>query len=327
MKHLLPSRSNINTKSLKRSAGSPKRIMMAWICLVLVFLACTPITVISEDALQQTNVAESVQETLRIMGDQPTASAEAPLSTETPTVEPTTGEPPTPSSTPTPTPTESPWIEGSVERAPYDPAADWGAPDVHDDFSGTNPEFELDNSSGVAHGWYANGRYNITFPTRGWWTWYKGMTALTNFYADIVVYNGDQCVDRDAGGMLYRYFQAGDFGLLFGVTCGGGYFLGVTGGPGPSGVVCSYDASTVDCSGMWDHPTSEYIDVGPGAANRIGIKAIGQQITLYVNGHEVDSMIIPAAFVFSGNFALYLGAGQRDNASVSFDDMSIWFNP
>ena len=103
--------------------------------------------------------------------------------------------------------------------------------------------------------------------------------------------------------------------------------MGITAGVGADGPVCYYDGSSADCSGLLDYPTSEYIDIGPGAANRIGIKAIGQQISYYINGHQVDSMIFPPAWVISGNFALYLGTGQRDNSSVSFDDLSIWFNP
>jgi len=264
----------------------------------------------------------------------PTPSAE----TTTEPAEPPAGQPPAeetqppapPEATEPPAPppveTESPYAEGSMVRAAYDPAANWASPDVHEDFEGTSGLF-ADVAIGAATSFYDSGAFHITLTSRGWWTWYKGSTALTNFYVDIVVYNGDQCVDRDAGGLLYRYYQIVDFGLLFGVTCGGGYFLGVTGGPGPLGEVCYYDTSIIDCSGMWDHPTSEYIDAGPGAANRIGVKALGQQISLYINGHQVESMVIPSGYVFAGNFALYLGAGQRDNASVSFDDLSIWFNP
>jgi hypothetical protein len=309
------------TKYLAKPNNSVKSITLASICLLLAFLACTPATPTVDTSQQQTQVAESVAATLRAQQDQQPATTEAPPVVHTPT------------NTPTPTQTESPWIEGSVDRAPYDPAAGWGPPNVHDDFSGTNPEFELDNALGAAHGWYQNGRYNITFPTRGWWTWYSGATSVTNFYVDVVVYNGDQCVGRDAAGLLYRHFQPTDFGFLFGVTCGGGYFVGITGGPGPAGVVCKIldpaltDLSTIDCGGLWDHPTSVYIDTGPGAANRIGVRALGQEITLYINGHQVDSMILPAVFTISGNFALYLGAGQADHASVSFDDLSIWFNP
>jgi len=288
---------------MRQPSRSTKRILLAWICLLLTFIACSPATPAPDTPAPQ-----------------PTATTEAPPVVQAPTN--------------TPAPTESPWFEGSVERASYDPAAGLGAPDVHDDFSGTNPEFELNNSSGVAHGWYDNGRYNITFPTQGWWTWYSGSTAQMDFYIDVVVYNGDQCSERDAAGLLYRYEQfPDDRGILFGVTCGGGFFSGVSGGMGATGPVCIFLNSSptsmadLDCSGMWDHLTTEYIDSGPGAANRIGVRAAGSQITLYINGHQVDSLTLPAYYVFDGNFALYLGAGQRDDASVSFDDLSIWFNP
>jgi len=297
-------------KSGQRVAASivikPDRAVISFalvlICLLVGILACGPTTP-GPDVLEQP----------------PTATTEAPDVFQAPTN--------------TPTPTESPWIEGSVERAPYDPAAGLGPPDVHDDFSGTNPEFELDNASGVAHGWYQNGRFNITFPTRGWWTWYSGSTELTNFYVDVVVYNGDQCVDRDAGGLLIRYQEYWDFGMMFGVTCGGGYFSGYSEEPGTSGPVCIFlkadptSPGGFECSGLWNHPTSEYIDPGPGAANRIGVRAVGQQIMVYINGHHINSYTLPPTFTSSGNFALYLGAGQANDASVSFDDFSIWFNP
>jgi hypothetical protein len=78
---------------------------------------------------------------------------------------------------------------------------------------------------------------------------------------------------------------------------------------------------------MWDHPASEFIDAGPGAANRVGVRAINTQITLYVNGHQISTVELPSGLVYAGNFALYLGSAQSDNASASFDDLSIWFNP
>jgi hypothetical protein len=276
-----------------------KRGILVWICLTMAFMACG-----SGDTATDTDP-----------GDAPLAPT------------------PTPTITPTPPPTETPWIEGSVERASYDPAANLGPPDIHDDFSGTNPEFQLDNTGGVARGWYEDGRFNITFPRQGWWTWYSGNAALTNFYADIVVYNGDQCVDRDAAGLIYRYVQPLDLAFLFGVTCGGGYFSGISGGLGSTGPVCQFRDTTptgnadLDCTTTWEHPTSPYIDSGPGAANRVGVRGLGTQITLYINGHQVSEVNLPPYLVYAGNFALYLGAGQEDDASVSFDDLSIWFNP
>lgn len=275
---------------------SLKAFLLIWICLAIVFVACTPADTGADDVVQPPG------------GDDAPPAATA-------------------------TPTEEPWIEGSIVRASYDPAANWGPPDVHDDFSGDNPEFELDNAGGVARGWYTNGRFKITFPSRGWWTWYTGSTSVTNFYVDVVVYNGDQCADRDAAGLVYRYVQVIDLAFLFGVSCNGGYFSGISGGMGATGPVCQFidnfptGPGDLDCTGMWEHPTSQYIDSGPGAANRIGVLGEATQITLYVNGHQVATVDIPSPLLYAGNFGLYLGPAQADLGSVTFDDFSIWINP
>ena len=222
---------------------------------------------------------------------------------------------------------------GSEQRASHDPANEWGSPDIYDDFSGTNPEFQLDNPAGVAHGWYADGRFNITYPAKGWWTWYSGSSSAMNFYVDVLVYNGDQCLDRDAVGLLYRYIQGSDSGLMFGVTCGGGYFKGLTGWLGAGNGVCLFTNANpsgptdLDCSAIWEHPTSSHINDGPGAANRLGVLAQDNQITMYINGHEVDSITISPTVPQYGEFALYLGSTQPDNASASFDDFSVWLEP
>ncbi|MGD8760550.1 MAG: hypothetical protein PVJ07_09885, partial [Anaerolineales bacterium] len=106
--------------------------------------------------------------------------------------------PPEPTEPPAPPPveTESPYAEGSMVRAAYDPAANWGAPDIHEDFEGTSGLF-ADVASGAATSFYDGGAFHITFTSRGWWTWYYGDAGLpSSFYADVVVINGDQCVDR-----------------------------------------------------------------------------------------------------------------------------------
>jgi hypothetical protein len=230
--------------------------------------------------------------------------------------------------------TESPYAEGSMERASYDPAAGWGPPDVHEDFEGTSGLF-ADTPGGAANSFYDAGRYHITFTSRGWWTWYFGDAGLTSsFYADVVIINGDQCVDRDSAGMLLRGHLGADFGFLFGVTCQGGYYIGVSAGPGAAGPVCMLLGSELssimdaDCSGLPLHKESEYIQAGPGAVNRLGVRGDGSYYELYVNGHRVDSLQdnIYSAWT-SGYPALFLGTGQKDLSEVSFDDFSLWRNP
>jgi hypothetical protein len=222
---------------------------------------------------------------------------------------------------------------GSVERASHDPAEEWGTPDVYDDFSGTNPEFELDNRSGAGRGWYGDGRFNITFPSRGWWVWYSGSASAMDFFVDVVVYNGEQCAERDSAGLVYRYTQSSDAGILFGISCAGGYFNGISGALGAGNAVCMFTNASptgpedLDCSTLWTLPTSPHINDGPGAANRLGVKASGTQITLYINGHEVESITVTPSIPQYGEFALYLGSSQSDQASASFDDFSLWLNP
>jgi hypothetical protein len=236
--------------------------------------------------------------------------------------------------------TESPYAEGSMVRAAYDPAANWGAPDIHEDFEGTSGLF-ADVASGAATSFYDGGAFHITFTSRGWWTWYYGDAGLpSSFYADVVVINGDQCVDRDSAGMLVRGHQGADFGFLFGITCQGGWYIGVSAGPGTGGPICMFlgsafipDPSTWDCSGLPLHNESEYIQAGPGAVNRLGVRGNGTYYELYVNGHRVGSLndsvtpiVLPQGWI-AGYPALFLGTGQRDLSEVSFDDFSLWQSP
>jgi hypothetical protein len=162
----------------------------------------------------------------------------------------------------------------------------------------------------------------------------------SSFYADVVVINGDQCVDRDSAGMLVRGHQGADFGFLFGITCQGGWYIGVSAGPGTGGPICMFlgsafipDPSTWDCSGLPLHNESEYIQAGPGAVNRLGVRGNGTYYELYVNGHRVGSLndsvtpiVLPQGWI-AGYPALFLGTGQRDLSEVSFDDFSLWQSP
>jgi hypothetical protein len=283
-----------------------------------------------DQSAQLTQVALSVQGTSQAMlSEEMTAQAAVPPTEPPPVAPPPTQAPPPP--------TESPYVEGSMVRAPYDPAAGMGEPNTHEDFDGTSGIFATE-SGAAANSWYADGQYQITFTTRGWWTWYYGTPLTADFYSDIVIINGDECVERDSAGMMIRMRQDLDMGMMFGITCGGKYYIGITGGPGFGGPVCTFTggalsnppvAGEFDCSGIAIGRESEYIDAGPGAVNRLGVWAQGRQYKVYINGHHVDTFtenwFYGTVWGFDeGYHALFLGAGQKDNAAVSFDDFSLW---
>jgi hypothetical protein len=302
-------------RACSRRAGAP--IILAIAALVMLALACGTASPQTDTAM--TAEALNAQATdLAAQFQQLTAQAAAP---------PTESQPVVPS--PTEAPTESPYMEGSMVRAPYDPAAEMGEPDVYEDFDGSSGIFAT-LSGGAASSWYGNGRYHITFVTRGMWTWYFGDPSAADFYADVLVFNGEQCVAGDSAGLLFHGYQMPDAVLLFGVTCDGRYYLGFSGGPGPEGIVCTW-TGTPNPMGPCPKEVSEQselIDAGPGAVNRLGILTQGGSFTFYVNGHQIDQYNSPfSPYFLEGLFGLFLGTGQKNDASASFDDFSLWRNP
>jgi hypothetical protein len=229
-----------------------------------------------------------------------------------------------------PPPTESPYLEGSMVRASYDPAAGMGEPDLYEDFEGSSGHFAT-LSGFAANSWYGDGRYNITFTTRGMWTWYFGNISAVDFYADVLVFNGEQCVADDSAGLIFRAEQAYDMVFMFAVTCDGRYYLGASGMAGPEGIVCTW-TDTLGMPGPCPDDVSEPSDLigaGPGAVNRLGIMAQGTRFSFYINGHQVDECSNPWTGLWfdEGLFGLFLGTGQANDSSVSFDDFSLWKSP
>jgi hypothetical protein len=232
---------------------------------------------------------------------------------------------------PSPTPTrEQPGGDGVFERAFYDPAADLGPPDEHDAFDGSNPLFfERWNDNSAA--WYgSDGRYHITYTFEDKWVWYWTDVYGIDFYADVVVINADTCVEGDSAGLIFRGRLDVDAGYMFGVTCGGSYFTGATLMPGSGGYVCwiGQDDSNCDPGAAASNVVpSEFINAGPGAANRLGVMADLVSFTFYINGHEVLSVTRTSSTLIEGYFGLYLGTAQEYTAEALFDDFSLWNMP
>jgi hypothetical protein len=315
--------------------------LAAVLTLALAALACTLPGSQGDASVKQTQLAMDVQATTLAVREA-ALTREAGEQAQQPSAQSTESESPPPADTETPQPpteeapaTEEPTaegpqaVEGSLQRASYDPAFDWGSGHDTESFDGSSGKFPK-SSAGAASAFYKNGRYHITFTSSGRWTWYWSALETGNFYADVVIINGDKCVDRDSAGMVFRGDPEWDYGYMFGTTCGGEYFVGITVVPGTDGFVWSIQDGNI----LFDerqYISSDLIDPGPGAANRIGIWADGGEFNLYINGkwaHTFNYWSLPPGVQWSrGNIALYLGTGQKTHAKASFDDFSIWYNP
>lgn len=317
-------------------------LVLCLACLFLAVLACSLPSDRASDSLDETRVALEVEGTiLAIEKARLTLDAESQAQPPAPTSPPPTQPPPPPPTEPQPTeapvdtaptqtlePTEETMtaVEGSLVRAPYDPAYGWGSGHDSEDFDGSTGLFPS-SSAGAASAYYSDGRYNITFTTRGRWTWYWTFVDAIDFYADVVVFNGDKCVTRDRAGIVFRGDSTWDYGLMFGITCGGEYFIGFTAIPGVDGVICAFNGVALDCDNKNLKP-SNLIQTGSGAINRIGVRADGTDLDFYINGKSVGSISfggwVWSPIFLNGTFALYLGTGQSPDSSVSFDDFNLW---
>jgi len=311
---------------------NPYAVWMCLLVLILASLACSLPSDQSSESVQATQLALEVQATTlaleKAMLTQAAESeeeAEAPPDADEPAPEEDEPVEATPTSTEEAPEESSEAVDGSVERASYDPAYGWGAGHDSDNFDGTKGKFPA-STAGAATSWYGDGRYNITFTSRNRWTWYWSFIDAADFYADFVVYNGDQCVPGDTAGFVFRGDKDFDYGLMFGISCGGEYFIGFTAIPGSDGVVLNFTEAGIEGGDRILIP-SNLIATGPGAINRLGIRAKGSDIDFYINGKWVASRSVAmyAPGFQHGHFALYLGTAQKPDASVSFDDFNIWY--
>jgi len=277
---------------------------------------------VQQQAAQATSVAATVAASGGAQGpaQQPNT---VPPNNAPPTSAPPTAAPPT--SAPVSVETAVP---GSLTRAAWDPASDWGDPHNYDSFDDSKGLFG-DFSAGASRAWYGDDdRFHLTFTTRGRSVWSWSFLSVNDFYADVVIFNGDECVSGDSAGIIYRGDQLPwDLGYMFGINCGGEYNIQATGGAGSGGVIWPIINGTYGAAGAgWKR--SDLIDTGPGAVNRVGVWGDGGQFDFYINGTWVDSFsywTLPAVDRWpQGQFALYLGTGQKDKAAVSFEDFSVW---
>lgn len=290
-------------------------------------------------AIQATSLAMEIQSATQIAASQPDPTDPPPAPTQPPptqlpaptsapaqpTAQAPTAEPPAPEG-----PSGGEVVEGSLTRSASDPAANYGPPAISEDFEGTTGIFPA-RSDGASRSWYADGRYNISFTTLGRYAWYWTHEEGGDFYAETVMINGDECVQWDRGGMLFRGDVVSDTAYFFGVTCDGNYFIADSSNYYGDAVCYIWDGgSNWDCTYPKMTP-SEYIAVGPGAVNRIGIMAQGGEYSFYINGNYVDGFSEWAYLGFvdipRGPFALFLGTHQRDKSRVHFEEFNVWSLP
>lgn len=295
--------------------------------LILVFTGCQfrPIAAVqtTPESMLYTQAAETVIVQLtKNASEMKTAQPEVVLETPLPAVTATPGEiaslTPTvtntteiiaPSSTPeptaTPTSTFTPVIPTPTTSG-EDIVKTLGGATWVDDFDNANnwsftsdDKTSMDVKDGKAVLIAKNANYFY-----GWaLTWPK----LSDFYLEITVNVGPDCSGQDKYGVVFRSPKPSE-GYLLGFSCEGKYR------------VWYYTGSEEVIIKDWEK--SDKILAGPGQINRVGIKAVGNNYTVYANGIEIGSFTDDRQK--EGSAGLMVGSVNTENFTVNVDKFAYW---
>jgi hypothetical protein len=234
--------------------------------------------------------------------DEPIVPTE-PEASATPSVEVTPSSTPDDDATATPTPTETP--------PPADPDLPSGNPDWEDSFANgdnwptyadSHVEFDVDDGNLVMTA------FNADF----WDGWMLTWPELEDSYVE-----GTFTTVDCGGGDRYGLFARGSSpenvygGYLFGITCDGRYSLR------------SWDGSSFTALIPW--AANSAIQSGSDQTHRLGFWSDGEQIKLYIDGKEIDSLTDSTHS--AGKFGLFIGAGNTENMEVAVEEISYWLLP
>jgi hypothetical protein len=147
--------------------------------------------------------------------------------------------------------------------------------------------------------------------TSGWRSWRVRPPKLGNFYID-AKFITDNCNGKDQFGLVLRTpdYESGQ-GYYYGLTCDGKFYL-----------------TRWDANGTLESipaVASDKILAGPGQTNRLGILAKGNNLTLYMNGYQVQQ-VTDDTFQ-DGFFGVFISGFSGNGFVVRLDEISYWAIP
>ncbi|MCD6355805.1 MAG: hypothetical protein J7L66_00850 [Anaerolineaceae bacterium] len=161
---------------------------------------------------------------------------------------------------------------------------------------------------------YENGTLKIVALTDidGWRL--ANQPVLKNAYIEIVAAVGD-CSKRDEYGLYFRVPENVNFrqGYKFGITCDGQYFMK------------KWDGLSEKTDWLQYYTASEWVNKGKNQTNRIGVMAVDDLLTLFVNGKMIAQVTDDS--YGAGFFGIYINRDKTENLTVTVDKVSYWLDP
>jgi hypothetical protein len=131
-----------------------------------------------------------------------------------------------------------------------------------------------------------------------------------DFYMEVTMQTGDKCTELDRYGIIFRVPDPSR-GYVFQISCDGRFRLYL------------WDGS--EYTGLQNWRANDAIKSGPDKENRMGVMAVGEEVSLYVNDQLLGEYTIDK--YDQGRFGLVIGASKTDNFEVQVEMVRFWDLP
>jgi hypothetical protein len=201
----------------------------------------------------------------------------------------------------------------------FDPVATYGKANFDDPMTGgnindwTNPVTGLLPNTNNIKIFESGAKFYVTGKQTGFSTWYFTWHELTDFYLQSTFDSGS-CSGKDAYGLIVRgpeHLAGVSYGYVVAFSCDGQYYIFRLDGANPY--------TTKDLV-SWSK--SDYILAGAGKQNVMGIKAVGNTLTIYANGHQIAN-IIDSKYTL-GRYGVFVSPDVTANYTYRVVQMSYW---
>lgn len=273
----------------------------------------TPTATETQSAAMLTEAAVTIlaQLTQSVMDEwTATPSIPPPTATITSTMPPptSTGPTPTASETPLPSNTPVPSFTPMPTLGPDDPKKELGEPDSPADFTKDSDWFYFNED--FARFQIDSGHLLMTAKKKeSLEVWSLSWPYLSDFYLEFETITGKDCYGHDRYGMVVRAPDT-EAGYLFGVSCDGEYNLRY------------WDAKELAFTELIGWTPSDHINIGTNQINYLGIKAQGDRLSLYVNGHLLHEL--RDATQLEGKFGAFIKAESTPGFQVRLVKVKYW---
>lgn len=282
-----------------------KRLLIPMMILLAALLACSSSRFGAQTAAAPLQSEMPTIEDTELPPALPSSSAteelyEAPTEAPSPTAVPS--ETLQPSRTAVPSQNIPPTLPISDPKTLLSPTPDWV-----EHFDTPNNWNQYITSTGKAE--IIDGKFlYMKFPDWSGAEWLLTYPMGKDFYLEVTAQTPLRCEGTDRYGLVFRAADTKS-GYFFTVACDGTFRFYVWDGSHRTDLI------------KWRSESA--INAGPSQINRLGVKAEGEKITLFINGFPVGE-VEDDTYLNAGRFGFVIASAKTANFIVAFDELYYW---